>query len=164
MNVDMSEISQRMAEEIACYRRLMEILEEERQILLGGDHQGLQSTAERKLALARELAELQDQRRQAMARLAPAGGPPPRLGDLAGLLPSAERGPFKTMLGKAQGLAQRLRQLSQNNKAFVEEALDTVEHLLGILANGARPRGYDASGALASHRNPGPARMVVREV
>ncbi|MBI5521249.1 MAG: flagellar export chaperone FlgN [Desulfarculus sp.] len=164
MNSDVQEIRERIEEEIGCYRELMAVVEQERGVLLSGRHEGLLACAEQKLMLAQRLAKVQEMRRLAMARISPDPEHPLRLRDLGEMLPAEERGPYRTMLVKAQALAERLAMASASNKAFVEEALDTVEHLLGILAGQGRPQAYDASGAMGARLGPAAPRMLAREV
>jgi flagellar biosynthesis/type III secretory pathway chaperone len=164
MNDDVREIRHHIEEEIGCYRELMAVVEQERGILLSGRHEDLLACVEQKLNLAQRLGQVQRERRQAMSRISPDPEHPLRLRDLGAMLPSEERGPFKEMLVKAQALAERLSQASANNKSFVEEALDTVEHLLGILTGQGRQQGYDANGAMGARAGTCPPRMLVREV
>lgn len=164
MNSDVQEIRERIEEEIGCYRELMSVVDQERGVLLSGRHEGLLACAEQKMMLAQRLEKVQEMRRQAMARISPDPDHPLRLRDLGMMLPHEERGPFQAMLIKAQALAERLAMASANNKTFVEEALDTVEHLLGILAGQGRPQAYDASGAMGARPGPVMPRMLAREV
>ena len=164
MNSDVQEIRERIEEEIGCYRELMAVVDKERGVLLSGRHEGLLACAEQKLLLAQRLEQVQRRRREAMARISPDPDHPLRLRDLGMMLPSEERGPFQAMLVKAQALAERLARASANNKAYVEEALDTVEHLLGILAGQGRPQGYDANGSMGARLGPIGPRMLAREV
>ncbi len=58
MQAVMNEISQRLGQEVELYRQLLEVVTEERDILLNGDHQRLIGTTERKIAVCEELAEV----------------------------------------------------------------------------------------------------------
>ncbi len=164
MNSDVQEIKLHIEEEIGCYRELMAVVEQERAILLGGRHEELLACVERKIGLAQRLGQVQEARRQAMSRISPDPDHPLRLRDLGMMLPNEERGPFRELLVRAQALAERLSQASSNNKAFVEEALDTVEHLLGILSGNGQGAGYGARGALKARAGTCPPRMLAREV
>ena len=164
MNPQIHLIRQHIEQEVLCYRQLLEVVEQERQILLNGQHERLLGTNEQKLELAHRLGVVQDERRQALASLSPDPGRPLRLRDLGDMLSGQERGPFRAMLAKAQQMAERLAQASQTNRSFVEEALDTVEHLLGILCGQSRDHGYTASGARAAQGGPTRPRLLAREV
>jgi hypothetical protein len=50
MQAVINEVSQRLGQEVELYRQLLEVVSEERDILLEGDHQRLMSTTERKLS------------------------------------------------------------------------------------------------------------------
>ncbi|MFH1035745.1 MAG: flagellar protein FlgN [Pseudomonadota bacterium] len=164
MNSDVREIKDHIEQEIGCYRELMAVVEQERRCLLEGRHEDLLACVEQKIGLAQHLGQVQESRRQAMSRISPDPLHPVRLRDLGMMLPTDERGPFRDMLVRAQALAERLSQSSANNKVFVEEALDTVEHLLGILAGQGHQQGYGANGALNHRAATCPPRMLAREV
>jgi len=163
MDERMNQLALSLGEELKLYRELIEVGEEERRILLGGDHQGLMGTAERKLALCTRLGEAQDARREIMRALAPAGEEPPRLKSLAHLLPPERREAYRAMVDQLAALAQRLAGLNQANKGFIEEALDMVETIMATLTTGGRPQGYGARGQ-GKVMGPSMPRMLAREV
>jgi hypothetical protein len=158
MNGELREIRTALGEEIDCYRELLVVAERERDILLKGSHQELMETVQLKLGISQRLSERQDERRRLLEGLSPDKRRPLRLRDLVGFLPPEEQGPFRAALGEAQRLAQRLGDLSAMSKRYVEEALDTVEHLLAILTGQGKSQaqGYTPHG----HR-PAPTRSRI---
>ena len=159
---DLRQIQRHIEQEITCYRELIQVVEQERDILLSGDHSGLPVQAEAKLGIARRLGETRQARQDTMARLSPEPGAPLRLRDLADLLPAAERMSFRALLNRAQALAENLAAKNQANQSYVQEALDTVEHLMGILSGRAQAQTYDQGGR--RNTSSGPPRLLVREV
>ena len=160
---DLKLIQQHVENEIGCYRELIQVVEREKDILLSGDHSGLPSQAEQKLGIARRLHQTRQARQEVMTRLSPDPASPLRLRDLAGLLPVAERPVFRALLQKAQTLAENLVTKNQNNQRFVQEALDTVEHLMGILSGQGRNQTY-GQGGRRNTAPSGPPRLLAREV
>lgn len=166
MNANQAELKQiqdHLAQEVSCYRQLLEVVDEERAILLSGRHQGLGASAERKMGLAQRLDEIRNARLEVMAKLSPDPAKPLRLRDLAASLPPAERGPFRALLGKAQELAEHITRKNQANQSFVQEALDTVDHLLGLLSGRAQNQTYGQGGRRQA-APIGPPRLLTREV
>lgn len=158
----MQEISQRLGQELELYRQLLEVVSEERDILLEGDHQRLMGTAERKLTVCKELAEVQEGRRELMMSLSPDSERSLKLSDLAGHLPSGQQGPFRAMIANLSRMAKRLGDLNQMNKSFIEEALDTVEGMLQTLTGRGRGAAYGSKGVRQS--GPSLPRLLAREV
>lgn len=157
-----SEITELLQMEIGYLRELAEQLQAEKEALLSARHDELIAIGEMKLTLGQRLAEVQEQRRGLMARLGGPGGPPAKLGDLDQHLPAAQRGPFRAAVRTAADLAKRLTRLNQANHDFVTEALDTVDHLIGVLSGrGRQGDSYGAKGVLRPATGP---RMVTREV
>ncbi len=161
MNSLLHEVQEHLAREHILFRKLLEVVEKERNILLEGEHFRLLANTERKVELCQELARVQEQRRGLMARLAPAGEGAPDLEGLVELVSGDERSRLKARLRDMRRLARRLDQLNQGNRGFLEDALDTVEHLMGILAGGQRQAAYRAGGRREAV--PGP-RLLAREV
>lgn len=162
MQAVMNEISQRLGQEVELYRQLLEVVTEERDILLEGDHQRLMGTTERKLSVCQELASVQESRRELMLKLSPDREKPLRLSDLAKYLPDPQQGPFRALINKLSRMASRLTDLNENNKSFIEEALDTVEGLLHAITGGGAGLSYGSKGIRKS--GPSLPRLVTREV
>ncbi len=163
MRGQMEKIRTSLATEIGCFRELLTVAERERDILLKGSHQELMDTAQLKLAIAQRLSVAQQERRQLMSRLSPAagGGQPLRLRDLTAFLPPEDQAPFREALGEAKSLAERLSDMNRVSKRYVEEALDTVDHLLGILSGRGASQGYSPHGRPAAVGRP---RILARSV
>ncbi len=162
MQAVMTEISQRLGQEVELYRQLLEVVTEERDILLEGGHQRLMGTTERKLAVCKELAMVQDERRELMLRFSPDRENPLKLSDLAGYLPEKQQGPFHSLIKKLRSMTERLAQLNDMNKSFVEDALDTVEGLLQAITGGGQGAAYGNKGMCKN--GPSMPRLVTREV
>ena len=155
------EIKELLAREHILFRKLLEVVERERDILLEGEHLRLVANTERKLDLCQELAGVQKERRVLMARLVPAEEQAPDLDGLVKLAPADQRPELKSRIREMRRLARRLERLNQGNRGFLEEALDTVEHLMGILAGSTRQAAYRAGGRREVARGP---RLLAREV
>ncbi|MGD8562208.1 MAG: flagellar protein FlgN [Desulfarculaceae bacterium] len=156
-----SQIKKHLSDEIECFRDLLTVVEQERDILLEGKHENLMSLSQRKLELSQKLAQTQNQRRRLMEGLSPNPKEPLRLSDLSRHLPKEERSSFRDLVRILGAMAKRLATMNQLNKGFVEEALDTVEHLLGILTASNRNQCYSAQG---SSQAPNLPRLLAREV
>ncbi len=158
-----SQIHEKLQEEMGLYRELLQVAQLERDILLSRDHSRLMDTSQDKLELCQRLAQRQQQRRELMARLAPEGRPAPlRLGEVIALLPPEHQPRFAATHRRLVELVQRLEHLNQENKGFVEEALDTVDHLLGILTG--RGQGGCSYSRRGMPQQASGARLVAREV
>lgn len=162
MQAVMNEISGRLGQEVELYRQLLDVVSQERDILLEGDHQRLMGTTERKLLVCQELAAVQESRRELMQKLSPDRQGPLKLSDLAKFLPDAQQGPFRSLINKLARMAKRLTDLNETNKSFIEEALDTVEGLLQAITGGGAGASYGSKGT--SQKGPSLPRLVTREV
>lgn len=162
MQAVMNEISQRLGQEVELYRRLLEVVSEERDILLEGGHQRLMGTTERKLAVCKELAMVQEDRRELMQRLSPDRDNPLKLSDLAGRLPEKQQGAFRSLINKLRSVSARLTELNELNKNFIEDALDTVEGLLQAMTGNGAGAAYGNKGNCKN--GPSLPRLVTREV
>lgn len=163
MQDQLQDIRSALGEEIVCFRELLAVAERERDILLKGSHQELMETVQLKLGISQRLSERQRERRRLLEELSPDKRRPLRLRDLTGFLPPEEQAPFRSALGEAQRLAQRLGDMSATSKRYVEEALDTVEHLLAILTGQGRSQaqGYSPHGQRSAPTRP---RILARAI
>lgn len=143
--------------EVGHYRQLLELVEKEREALLSRDHEALLGLSEDKMRLAEELMKMQVARREMMDSLP---GRPEKLSDLTGLLPGPARQSFKTAVSQAKNIAKRLSDVSDSNRRYLEEALDTVEHMIGIFTGRNQNQAYGSRGRVPA----GPARFLAREV
>lgn len=155
------EIKELLAREHILFRKLLEVVERERDILLEGEHLRLVANSEEKVELCQELAGVQKARRELMARLVPAEEQAPDLDGLVRMAPAEMRVGLKSRLNELRRLARRLDQLNRRNQEFLEDALDTVEHLMGVLAGGKRQAAYRAGGRQEALAGP---RLLAREV
>ena len=154
-------ITTELAKEVQCYRELLEVVQAERDILLHGDHKQLMGTAEQKLGLTERLAAAQENRREAMVAVSGTPDTPAKLIDLTPYLPQESRAGFRSTVREAARLAKRLSQLNEGNKGFLEEALDTVDHLLSIITGQNKASTYDCRGMT---RGGAGRSLVVKEV
>jgi flagellar biosynthesis/type III secretory pathway chaperone len=152
-------IQAELAREIELNRRLLVVVQQERDILLAGRHQRLMETSQRKVELCGKLAEVQERRRRLAAELSPDGEPPARLGELLALVPEEYRPALREQVAELTALAREVERTNQGNREFVQEALDTVEHLMAVLASGGRTQAYGRSAPQATL-----PRLVTREV
>jgi flagellar biosynthesis/type III secretory pathway chaperone len=162
MQAVMNDISQRLGQEVDLYRRLLDVVIEERDILLEGGHERLMGTTERKLAICKDLAMVQDDRRELMQKLSPDSKAPLKLSDLADYLPENQQGPFHSLVSKLRRMSARLSELNDMNKSYIEDALDTVEGLLQAITGGGRGAAYGNKGTCSN--GPSVPRLVTREV
>lgn len=161
MQQAMQTIADELEKEIQCYRELLDVVSAERDILLSGDHGRLAEVTEQKIGLSSRLARAQESRREAMKKvLRQPANASVRLGDLTPMLPADRRGEFKAAVREAGLLAKRLSHMSHTNRSYLEEALDTVDHLLGILTGGNKGIVYGADG---QRRHAPTRRMVTKE-
>lgn len=161
MQAVMERIQEQLGEETRIFRGLLEVVERERDILLEGDHQELFEVSERKVGLCEQLSAVQDKRRALMAELAPEGAESLRLRDLTRFLDKEKQGPYKETVHGLTQMARRLENLNQNNKGFIEEALDMVDHLMAILTGGGGGGSYGAGGR---PERGGGGRILAKEV
>lgn len=147
-------------QESACLERLLRVVDEERKVLTSGSHTELFATSEKKVALSRELEQLQTQRRKLIAAMNPGVRMQMGLMDAAMALPKDQRGRFRGVVKKAQGLAKRLQDANEANKRYLTEALDTVEHVVGIMTGRIDNRSYGKR----PPQGPQKARLLAREV
>lgn len=147
--------------EIDAYQELLSLVEQEHQILLKGKHDELVFTSEKKLGLVKHLAKLQENRLAIMRGLLPEQAEAPRLKDLEPLLPAGLKSGFRLAKNKMTSLAKRLEAANQANRGFIEEALETVGHLIGIFTSSGRDSNY---GPKAPREVSAPPRLLVREV
>ena len=149
-----------LEKELKLYRELLEVVEQERDALLGGRHDQLLEVNERKISVCNQLAQAQKERREIMVRLSPHPQRSLKLSELSELLPVAERSPYKALVRNLRGISERLSQLSEMNKGFLEEALDTVEHLMDILMGRNQQTAYTRKGMVQPRGMP---RFMARE-
>lgn len=157
------QIEQVIREEIVGFRRLIELAEEEHEILLEGEHQRLMQTAEEKLSLCQELMAKREKRRQLIASLAPGADSHPSLELVEPHLEPGRKGPFRQAVAELAALAKRLGRLSDTNRLYLEEALDTVEHLLAIMTGVERDPG-GKEGPYRGGKAPNLPRFLAKEV
>jgi flagellar biosynthesis/type III secretory pathway chaperone len=147
--------------EIDCLRSLLDVVHSERDALKERQHERLISLAERKIALCNELAGIQQKRRGLIQQVVGNKSAPAKLKDLTPLLEEDEREPFQAAVRQIRELARNLERINSLNRTHVEEALDTVEHVLSILTGQNRKETYVGRGRPPTKQAP---RMLARQV
>jgi flagellar biosynthesis/type III secretory pathway chaperone len=161
MKAVIEQITVTINQEVECLRGLLDIVQAERKALLERQPERLTSLAERKIGMCRELGIMQEHRRELMRQVAGNGPAPAKLSDLTQHLDPAERAPFKQAVSRVRQLAASLNRINSLNRVHVEEALDTVEHVLSILTGQSGNDGYLNRGQLPVRQAP---RMLARQV
>jgi flagella synthesis protein FlgN len=116
-----------MAEEISAVRLFVSVLEDEQQILAGGDIDRLLPLAEKKSQLASRLSEIAERRQQALTA---AGSTPATMAAwLATNTDSAAHSGWKTLLE----LAANARELNILNGKLIAERMGHNQQALAIL-------------------------------
>ncbi|MCB2184837.1 MAG: flagellar protein FlgN [Deltaproteobacteria bacterium] len=162
MHPAMDEITDQLVTEIGFYRELLEVVGEEKEILLSGQHDRLLGTSEKKLSLGQRLAAAQAARRETMEKLAPQqDGRPAKLIDLVGFLPQERQAPFRRAVADAAQLAKNLGSQNEANKRYLEDALDTVEHVISILSGRQEKKRYGGRALATPNQQP---RLLSKEV
>jgi flagellar biosynthesis/type III secretory pathway chaperone len=161
MEAHLREIALKVEGEVSCLSQLLELLDQEREILLHGRHQDLMGTTQRKISIFHQLNQVQEERRALQQGYATEDLPQPTLGQLSRRLPQPRQGEFRRALLTADDLARKVMSANQANQGYVSEALATVDHLLGLLSGGGVSQGYSPQGATAPPNRP---RLFAREV
>jgi flagellar biosynthesis/type III secretory pathway chaperone len=156
-------IMQYVRTEINYYHSLLLVLQQERDILLSGQHDQLLPNCENKMALSEELHDIQKQRQALLVQFSTPEGGEEETGRLSQLIPLAdeEKQPeYRAMLQEADTLSRRLRDLNEINRTYINEALDGIGHILAIFT-GQQSGGYNSQGS----RTPVQGRRILaREV
>lgn len=162
LNADgiMSAITEHVHTEINYYRQLLRVMEQERDILLKGRHDELMPNCESKLALSEELATIQKERQRLAAYFNTEDFAVIKLSQLIPLMPEEDRAGFREMLVEADTLSRRMSELNQLNRSYINEALDSIGHMLSILS-GQQAGGYTAKGSRVPING---RRILTREV
>ena len=95
-----------------------------------------------------------------MGQIFPQETVPPKLIALSAYLPPEDRPYFRDQVNQLAFLAVELNNINNLNKEYLEEALDTVEHILGILTGKEPPSVY---GRKNPQKNSGPPRLLTKE-
>ena len=125
---------------------LLEALDKEKDILLKGQHQDLMANSEHKLEICQQLESIQKARQELVLNMVIAGEPIVKLSQLAPLLQAEQRDAFREQLIKADNLSKQLHERNQLNRAFINEALDSIGHVLSIISNQHNASGYNEIG------------------
>ncbi len=126
---------------------LLDVLGRKRDLLAGGDRDGLAAIQPEEQRLSERLAECQ-QRRQGMLEAAgERGTPQPDLRSLANAMPDAARKSLRPKLREAQSRARLLQHQSLTNWVLVQRTLLHLSQMIEIVATGGeKPPTYEKSG------------------
>ncbi len=141
----MAGVATHLRMEIGYYRELLQVMEQERDILLKGRHDELMPNCERKLALCEELAAVQKSRHELVKNFNTEDFTVIKLAQLIPLMPEVDREEFRANLVEADTLSRRMNELNQLNRTYIHEALDSIGHMLSIFS-GQQASGYTARG------------------
>ena len=162
MNATMNQINAKLRNEIESYQELLELVQTEKEILLSGNHERLWETSEKKLSVSGRLLQQQIERRRLMMVMLPKGGDKSKISDLESHVDPGERGEFRETARTLTGLAEQVARVNERNKEFINEALDTVDHLVGILTGRRQKIAYGNKGKV--EKAPSAPRFLAREV
>jgi flagellar biosynthesis/type III secretory pathway chaperone len=137
--------------EISYYHRLLQVLQQERDILLSGQHDQLLLNCESKMSLSEELHDLQSARQELLAQFTvpDEGEEVVKLSQQLPLLEEKQWPEFRALLQEADILSRRLQDLNQINRTYINEALDSIGHILSIFTDQRRGV-YNARGGPVS--------------
>ncbi len=153
-------------EKLVLYQELVECLKEERQFLIDTDMDALWEICDKKQAIVLSIEKVRDKILAALSEASIDHGMDVlsfRLATVLSVIPHTHRGRFKKVYMSLGSLKSETRQRSRENKVFVEQSLDFLDELMGIIANAhkASPL-YDDGGGLNKN---GPTNMLLsREV
>jgi flagellar biosynthesis/type III secretory pathway chaperone len=161
MTTLLEDLADILAEEVACVRRLLPVLEEQERVLLRADAGALVELTGRQQALLATLGELEGSRRAAVGRLARHFGV-----DRERLTFSALRERAREMPERLAAVRDELREAlaalatrSRHNGFLLDRSLGYVERLLAHLLPMAAPVPTYAASGRATHASPALARL-----
>ena len=154
-------MKQKLEMEASYFEDLLATVDAERKVLLSGGHDKLAGLSEKKLALCHDLAQVQNERQELAKSIMGKGQGPAKLIELSERLPKSERAGFRAALHNLDALSQRVQKLNELNQLFVRDALDMVEHLMGIVTQTKDPGTYSPQGG---HKRQDKPRILTREV
>ncbi|KIX13536.1 hypothetical protein X474_13705 [Dethiosulfatarculus sandiegensis] len=152
-----------LGQEVKCLEELLNVVEQEKKVLIEGNHEGLIPLSERKADLSQRLADAQKKRLGLQKKLSSSPESPIGLADLEKHLEKPYHSAFRSTIRSMRTMAGRLKDLNEANGRFVQDALQTVEHLLGIITGAGETQGYGPrpGGPRKAHLPP---RLVAKEV
>jgi hypothetical protein len=131
------------------YSELSAVGREQRRCLAGADGAGVERCAQRQLALAQRVADL-DRRRQSLC-----GGPAVPISSLVERLPAASSGPLKELTARARELIARV---GQEYRVVHQATRSLLSHMDGVVQQVARR--LSQTGAYGPGGRIDPARAV----
>ncbi len=132
---------------------ILDVLNEKRSLLVGGDHQALSAIAGREQALVERLQGCHDRRQQLLDRAAADGLPADSIRALSQALPDDCRQRMQGPLQDAQQRSRFLQHQSLTNWVLVQRTLLHLSQLIEIIATGGRMKPTYGNGS--DHQNSG---------
>jgi hypothetical protein len=117
---------------------VLDVLNEKRGLLAGGDHRALSALAGREDRLVERLQGCHDRRQQLLARAAADGLPSDSIRSLTQSLPDRCRGRMQETIRQAQQRSRFLQHQSLANWVLVQRSLLHLSQLIEIIATGGR--------------------------
>jgi flagellar biosynthesis/type III secretory pathway chaperone len=153
-------------EKLILYQELVECLKQERQFLIKTDMDALWEISDKKQSIVPRIERVREKMLATLSDASIDHGMDVssfRLATVLSVIPYTDRGRFKKVYMSLVGLESETRQRSRENRLFVQQSLDFLDELIGIIANAHTPRPvYDGAGGLNKN---GPTNLLLsREV
>lgn len=166
MHTPMEKLENLFYKKIMLYQELVEVLAEERAFLIKTEMDALWEISDKKQDIARRIEAIRADIIQALSEASvvyQADVTPFSLSAVLSVIPHGERDRFRKHYLSLVNLKAEIRQRSQENKRFVEQSLDFLDELIGILTNSTETNeAYTNSGA--SSDNNGGNLLLHKEV
>ncbi len=117
---------------------ILDVLNEKRSLIAGGDHQALAALAGREEQLVERLQGCHNRRQQLLERAAADGLPADSIRALAGALPGDARTRMHPRIQDARQRSRFLQHQSLTNWVLVQRSLLHLSQLIEIIATGGR--------------------------
>lgn len=143
---------------IMLYQELNECLKEEREHLIKTDMDALWDVSDKKQSI---LPRIEALRAQILSTLSDASmnhhmdGRPFSLTTVLSVIPHRERERFQKPYLALVNVKAEIEHRSQENKRFVEQSLDFMDELIGILANAGGSNGIYTNNGISPDKGPG---------
>ena len=140
---------------IMLYQELIECLEEERHYLVETDMDALWDISEKKQSIVLRIEAVREKMVATLSKssLNHQMDGPFSLTTVLSHIPHSDRDRFRKPYLSLVKLKAETRQISQNNKQFVEKSLDFLDELIGILANAGVSNDTYTNGRVSSKRS-----------
>lgn len=153
-------------EKIMLYQELVDCLSQEKDFLIKTDIDALWEISDKKLAVVKRIESVRGKILSTLSDASIDHGMDVTsfsLTSLLSLIPREARSPFRKAHLSLVGLKAEIRQRSQENKVFVEQSLDFLDELIGILTNAGGTNDVYTKGRILPNKTQGPV-LLHREV